>query len=390
MFGPDICGTSTRKTHAIFTYKGENLLTKKTIKCETDNVSHRYTLIVRPDNTYEVKIDGRIESAGSLFDDWDFLAPKQIKDPEQSKPKDWVDNAKMVDPEAKKPDGWDDAPAQIPDPEAEQPEDWDVEEDGEWEAPMIDNPACEEAPGCGAWVRPVMKNPEYKGEWKAPMVDNPEYKGEWKAREMQNPGYFESKGLQDLAPVAGAAVEVWTMSGGMQFDNVLLTSDIAAAQQWVQDTWVAEAAAQAAAAQVAQSSARAAARAEALVQGNYGQFALLTLSGVAEAAMENVLLSGLAVAAVSAIMLYSCYACCAGPDDEGAEATANLGAFEAAFSKVDGGSDEEGTGEEAIHGSGSDSEGGEEAGVGISQRTSAASGTSAADADQVVAEAQEE
>jgi len=29
MFGPDICGTSTKKVHVIFTYKGKNLLTKK-------------------------------------------------------------------------------------------------------------------------------------------------------------------------------------------------------------------------------------------------------------------------------------------------------------------------------------------------------------------------
>jgi hypothetical protein len=29
MFGPDMCGTSTRKTHVILTYNGKNLLTKK-------------------------------------------------------------------------------------------------------------------------------------------------------------------------------------------------------------------------------------------------------------------------------------------------------------------------------------------------------------------------
>jgi len=29
MFGPDICGTSTKRVHVIFTYKGKNLLTKK-------------------------------------------------------------------------------------------------------------------------------------------------------------------------------------------------------------------------------------------------------------------------------------------------------------------------------------------------------------------------
>ena len=32
MFGPDICGPGTKRVHAIFTYKGKNLLTKKDIR----------------------------------------------------------------------------------------------------------------------------------------------------------------------------------------------------------------------------------------------------------------------------------------------------------------------------------------------------------------------
>ena len=39
----------------------------------------------------------------------------------------------------------------IPDPDAEKPEDWDEEMDGDWEAPLIDNPECKAAPGCGTW-----------------------------------------------------------------------------------------------------------------------------------------------------------------------------------------------------------------------------------------------
>lgn len=47
--------------------------------------------------------------------------------------------------------------------------------DGEWEAPQVPNPACETAPGCGEWKRPMINNPQYKGKWKAPLVDNPNY-----------------------------------------------------------------------------------------------------------------------------------------------------------------------------------------------------------------------
>merc|ERR1719420_2047452 len=59
MFGPDICGYSNRKTHAIFNYepKNENLLIKDELKVETDKLTHLYTLVVKPDNTFEVFID---------------------------------------------------------------------------------------------------------------------------------------------------------------------------------------------------------------------------------------------------------------------------------------------------------------------------------------------
>lgn len=57
MFGPDICGFSTRKVHVIFTKDGKNHLIKKDIKAETDQLTHVYTLIVKPDNTYKVSSD---------------------------------------------------------------------------------------------------------------------------------------------------------------------------------------------------------------------------------------------------------------------------------------------------------------------------------------------
>ena len=48
---------------------------------------------------------------------------------------------------------------------------------GEFEAPLIPNPECESAPGCGEWEAPMINNPEYKGKWKPKMIANPEYKG---------------------------------------------------------------------------------------------------------------------------------------------------------------------------------------------------------------------
>merc|ERR1719270_70187 len=58
MFGPDICGYSTKRVHAIFNFKGENLLINKSPDCETDEFTHVYTLVVKPDSSYEILIDG--------------------------------------------------------------------------------------------------------------------------------------------------------------------------------------------------------------------------------------------------------------------------------------------------------------------------------------------
>jgi len=217
MFGPDICGSSTKKTHLIFNYNGKNHLIKKEIKCENDEWTHLYTLIVHPDNTYEVQIDGTEVAKGSLREDWDMLEPKEIKDPNSKKPSDWVDAKQIPDPTDKKPEGWDDIPAEIPDPDAKKPEDWDDDLDGEWEAPTIDNP-------------------EYKGEWKPKMVDNPEYKGEWVHPMIPNPAYVEDDKLYLYTDNSLVGIEVWQVKSGTIFDNVLITDDVAEAKRFAELT----------------------------------------------------------------------------------------------------------------------------------------------------------
>ncbi len=106
MFGPDICGPGTKKVHVIFSYKGKNHLIKKEIRCKDDVFTHFYTLIVQPDNTYEVLIDNEKVESGSLEEDWDFLPPKTIKDPEAKKPEDWDERATIADPDDTKPEDW--------------------------------------------------------------------------------------------------------------------------------------------------------------------------------------------------------------------------------------------------------------------------------------------
>ena len=71
---------------------------------QDDEFTHLYTLIVRSDNTYTVKIDNKKEREGKLEDDWDFLPPQKIPDPEAKKPEDWDDRAKIDDPDEVKPE----------------------------------------------------------------------------------------------------------------------------------------------------------------------------------------------------------------------------------------------------------------------------------------------
>ncbi|KAG5848029.1 hypothetical protein ANANG_G00132510 [Anguilla anguilla] len=119
--GADICGYSTKKVHVIFNYKGKNHLIKKEIKCKDDELTHLYTLILRPDQTSSAVVglsiselvtprdDGFVFHAGGGFD---------------------IPAVRFVLSglgEAREHSGSD----------AKKPSDWDEDMDGEWEPPMI-------------------------------------------------------------------------------------------------------------------------------------------------------------------------------------------------------------------------------------------------------------
>jgi len=216
MFGPDICGYSTKKVQAIFNFGGENLVKEKDVKTPDNEYTHQFMLIVNKDSTYEIRVDGEEKAKGEMKEDWNFELPKTIKDPEQSKPEDWVDDEEIDDPEAVKPDGWGDEPEMIADPDSSKPDDWDDEEDGEWQAPMIDNP-------------------EYKGEWKAPKIPNPDYKGEWVHPEIDNPDYVEAVDVWKRGPVGFIGVEVWQVKSGTVFSDFILTDSVEEAETFMSE-----------------------------------------------------------------------------------------------------------------------------------------------------------
>merc|ERR1711997_342638 len=209
------CGY-TKRTHLIFNYNGKNVLKKSDLayKQEQDGTSHLYRLVVKPDNTVRVEIDEEKIYEGSLKEDWEMGAAKEINDPDDKKPSDWVDDSMMDDPEDKKPDDWTDE-KRIVDEEAKKPDDWDDEEDGEWEAPMKDNPA-------------------YKGDWYVKRISNPAYKGVWEAKKIANPEYEDDDTLYKYADFGFIGFDLWQVKAETIFDNVIITDDVAEADSFAE------------------------------------------------------------------------------------------------------------------------------------------------------------
>ncbi|XP_065574577.1 calnexin-like isoform X5 [Artemia franciscana] len=268
MFGPDKCGND-HKLHFIFQHKNpknesfeEKHAKKPSTKLDeyfSDKKPHLYRLQVYPDNTFDVSVDYKIINKGSLLEDMvpPVNPPSEIDDPEDRMPSDWDEREKIPDPAAVKPEDWDeDAPEQvidenavkpsgwledeeimIPDPTAVMPDDWDEEMDGTWEAPLIENPACESAPGCGKWTPPMMPNPEFKGKWRAPLIDNPNYRGKWRPKKIPNPEYYFDPNPFHMSSIGAVGIEVWSMSDNILFDNVIVTDEKDVADQWAAATF---------------------------------------------------------------------------------------------------------------------------------------------------------
>merc|ERR1719411_538036 len=102
----------------------------------------------------------------------------------------------------------------IIDDEAKKPDDWDDEEDGEWEAPMKDNPA-------------------YKGDWYVKRISNPAYKGVWAANKIANPEFVDDDMIYKYDDFGFIGFDLWQVKGGTIFDNVIVTDDKAEADSFV-------------------------------------------------------------------------------------------------------------------------------------------------------------
>jgi calnexin len=272
IFGPDKCGSS-HEIHFNFNHRSPKtgLYEEKTLIDppfpKTDALNHLYTLIVRPNNSFEILIDTISVKQGSLLSDFSppVNPPALIDDPGDKKPADWADVSRIPDPSAKKPVDWDDSqpeyivnpeqanppdnwlvdePPLIPDPRAVKPEQWDDDIHGDWFPPTITNPKCEFARGCGRYDPPLIKNPLFKGKWKAPIIPNPAYKGPWAPRKIPNPDYFEDLHPHNFEPIVAAGFEFWAADKDIGFNNVFIGTDEAVLKKWNNEHFLAKRAAQ--------------------------------------------------------------------------------------------------------------------------------------------------
>lgn len=255
VFGPDKCIPYTNEVH--FGLRKKNTKNKESgirylnegplPHLGRDYLTHLYTLIVDSKAaTYDIRIDGKVVSSGSLLEEGKFEPPIQpsmnLIDPNFQKPEDWDDRKQIPDPNVAKPKHWDDR-KQIPDknikkpidwndkipmyiPESEQPEDWNTEVQGIFETKMIPNPECKGFSGCGEWTAPLIDNPKYQGPW-APLIDNPNYQGKWEAPQIPNPNYYKEKNPGQIEnPIGAIVLEFWSGSQDLMFNNIYIGKSV--------------------------------------------------------------------------------------------------------------------------------------------------------------------
>jgi len=240
LFGPDKCG-GDHNLRFIFQFKNPTTGTYREVHANAipniqtliymDKKSHLVTLILEPNNNFQIQVDENQVAAGKLgsvddFSERTLIPQKTIDDPDDSKPEDWVDDKEIDDPADVKPGDWVEE-AQIEDPSAVKPDDWDDDMDGDWEPPTI-------------------ANPEYKGVFKAKRIENTAYKGIWRPKQLDNPEYFvETNPFSKLLSIVAVSFELWTITEGTAYDDIIITDDLdeatAAAKAWrkqrdVQDT----------------------------------------------------------------------------------------------------------------------------------------------------------
>ncbi|XP_023390325.1 calreticulin-3 isoform X2 [Pteropus vampyrus] len=202
--GPDICGFDIKKVHVILHFKNQYHSNKKPIRCKVDGFTHLYTLILRPDLTYEVKIDGQAIESGSIEYDWNLTSLKKMEK-SLAESKDWEQD------EEDKPQDWE---KHFLDASANKPSDWNSELDGDWQAPML-------------------QKPPYQDGLKPEGID----KDVWLHQKMKNTNYLTEYDLSEFENIGAIGLELWQVRSGTIFDNFLITDSEEYAENFGKATW---------------------------------------------------------------------------------------------------------------------------------------------------------
>jgi len=196
MFGPDKCGDQLDKIQLITkvynplveSWTEHHLKNAPTIIA--DKWTHLYTLVVKPRmRDFEIFVDNVSKRKGRFDTDFEppLQLPTEVSDPsDTTQPEDWPEEI-------------------IEDPNDVEPEDWH-------------------------WYHP-------NEEWEQGGMVNPEYKGKWTPRMIQNPFWFMHSQKNNIAPIKGIAIDIWTASDTVGFDNIWLGYKHADALAFSRETW---------------------------------------------------------------------------------------------------------------------------------------------------------
>jgi hypothetical protein len=78
LFGPDVVHRLNAQVKFIIRRGEEYFAMNDTIYCPLDELTHMYTLIIRPDCTYEIQIDGKHITSGRIRDQFSILGPQWV------------------------------------------------------------------------------------------------------------------------------------------------------------------------------------------------------------------------------------------------------------------------------------------------------------------------
>lgn len=264
IFGPDRCRTNFRCHY--FISRAHPKSEDKIIHGYGDGVMidggtsvfNMYTLVVKSDGTFKVKINGK-EVVHEDYKNFvpPVYPPKQIPDPSADNPnKDY--KYYVIDEKAQKPADWDELqPQYIPDAKQKIPEGWredislyvpaseEMQSEykslwddsilGEYVPPLVLNPLCKDKM-CGKWTPSLIPNPDYRGEWSPPIIPNPVPPVEWNPPMIDNPDYVEVTDPHILGTINAIAFDIWSTDGGIEFDNIYVGSSEAEADKIAKET----------------------------------------------------------------------------------------------------------------------------------------------------------